>query len=229
MVDYKIRDLTLGPFFKQSRLGGLKVKIDGGHLDVANNLIDVEPKQFDLTPSSTNYIFIDWTTNEITVNTTGFTDRCKPLWELVTDADSITTPEGEGDKRAIPRVSAHSCYASHDVELVDETTNIDIDWGLIDLTTVSGLVIPKNACTVKMNIAAQDSGAIGAGVYVSVREPGDTLLTHEFRIYPQVGGIWLGVPAVEVGLDMNSRFERKVKVSGTFKWKAFLCGWGFGK
>ena len=56
-----------------------------------NTIVSISASTLSLTGTATNYLEINPSTNTITSNPTGFTDGNIPLWELTTDASSITS------------------------------------------------------------------------------------------------------------------------------------------
>lgn len=225
MAEIIDRDPTTRPAFSIYRRDGLKVFIGSAWVEFNNITALVESKELTLPASEAEiFIFVNPDTKEIEFNITGWPAECKQLYKMATDAGAIISEE---DFRTSARHSQHTCYKTHTEYLVSENTNIDIDWGLIDLDSVSGLTLPADIKGVLAYVGITDSGSPGAGVFASFRKPGASVIQEGIRLYPQISGIWTSA-AVPIGINSDHEFERKIKVSGTFQLRMTLLGliWG---
>lgn len=205
---------------------GLNIFIRGAWIELDNITVNIPSEKLSLPASEAEvFVFMNPNTKRIEQNTTGWPDAVPRLYKFSTGADAISSQE---DCRPSCRFSQHSNFKTFDDYLVSEDTDIDIDWGLIDLEAVPDLVVPKNATVLKAYIGINDSGSPEAGVYASFRKPGDIEITREIRLYPQVSRVWFSV-AAPIGLDANHRFERKIRVSENFQLRMTLLGWEYGR
>jgi hypothetical protein len=199
---------------------GLIVKIHGGNLDCQNATKVISSKELTLTPTQTNYLFVDFADNTIKSNTSGFIPKCCPLWKIVTDGSGIVS---KSDERTNIRMSAHTEFRTKDTFLLNDDSNIDTDWTDLDLNSIA----PAGATGVFVAIGVSDSGTPGAGVYFKLRKPGEVASPQAIGMYPQVSGIWVGITS-PVGMDANNKIQYRAKPSGTMSYVVSLVGWIYG-
>ena len=215
------KDFTSGPLFELVQLGGFIVKILGCRLDCANQPVSIAGVKLTLTPSVTNYIFVNWITKVIQANTTGFPERCKQLYEVLTDAIGIAAIT---DKRSVARVSAHTVYVTKSSFLASGSFNSDTGWVSYDLSSealvgATGLVV---------GLFAADSGSPdGVNHWLGVRKPGETAVSQQFRIYPQSAGEYVSA-SFPIRMSDDKKIEYRVKPNGTITAYLALMGWSFG-
>lgn len=207
--------------FTWSDESGLDIKINSGSLDVQNETVIIASTILTLIASQSNYIYVDHADNIIKANTTGFLDKCCPLWIMITNVDSITR---KTDKRTKIRMSAHSEYKTQATWLLDVNYNDDSGWVELDLSSVA----PSGATMIKVDMSANDSGAPTDANWFGIRKPGETAVPQYSMITPIASGR-TSVRYAEMGLDSNKTIEYRVKPDGNMAVKLKLVGWGYGQ
>jgi len=205
--------------FSLERINGLVVSIMGGNMDVKNVPTAVPGAKLTLTPSATNYVYVDWGSELLKATITAPQDKDKPLWEFDTDLTSVTAKR---DKRSALRHSAHTEFKTRDAYLLSQVFNVNQDWTDLDLSGPA----PRGATGVMLGINVMDSGTPGSSVYFRTRKPGETDLTRAITIYPQVSGLYVfGFAPMAM---VSKKIQYKASISGAMTVKVALMGWIFG-
>lgn len=199
---------------------GLVVKLLGGRMMINNVSTWVEPATFTLVNNATNYIYVNM--QGVLVSSTSPTPlNGFDLWKVVTSGGAIVG--GIDDQRAMPRISEHTKFQTDANWLATGSFNADTGWTNLDLSSVA----PAGATGVVIGIAVADSGTPGSSVWTGVRKPGETEISRQGRVYPQVTGLYVCGTLV-VGMDANRRIQYRVLPSGTSTAYLRLMGWIFG-
>lgn len=220
-IVYQDKDFTVGPYFPIVYRDGLDITILGANLDVKNADISVPSDTLTLDASTTNYVYIDWTTKTLAANSSGYPDKAKPLYEITTDATDVTAI---ADKRAVIRVSPHSEFKTKTTPLFSGAANSDTGWQTADISSDA----PEGATGVHLAIGVQDSGTPGLGVKLSLRKPGETATAQNIIMYPQISGLWIALTC-PLGINAAKQFEYRIQPSGTLTYFVALLGWIYGE
>lgn len=220
-IVYQDKDFTIGPYFPIIYRDGLDITLLGANLDVKNANVAVPSATLSLDASTTNYVYIDWTTKTLAANSTGFPDKSKPLYEITTDATDVTAIS---DKRAVIRVSSHSEFKTKTTPLFSGAQNSDTGWQTADLSSDA----PAGATGVHLGVGVSDSGTPGLTTKLTLRKPGETANSQEIPIYPQVSGLWV-VLVAPIGLNAAKEFDYRIQPSGTLSYYVTLLGWIYGE
>jgi len=219
-----------GNWFRAYEGLGIGVKVFGGMLDIENESVEIPGEVITIMPqmvTTSSCIYIDWNTRRITFQESGdWPALCKQLYILQVGNNRINSIV---DKRAIPRVAAHTTYQTQDDLLFADVFNQYVDWTDLDLTDV----VPKGATGVLLGIICSDSGQISQSTEALLKKPGDDT-TKEARavaVCPQVSGLFLYSTA-PVGLGQVGQggigIQYSVWPSGSFVLALQLLGWIFG-
>lgn len=201
----------------------LDVMLYGGNINKSDAWIEVGKKTVTLSTNKTNYVYVDWDTNEIAVNDTGFPKNCVPLYMFVTDAVEIIQVT---DCRSLLRESAHSEFVTLDDWLKEISPSSDIDWSDFNLSAV--VAIPKGATGIWLEVHVKETGTVSDATYIFMRKPGEAAVSQWKAIMPQASGHWFTrmVP-VALGAD-GKTIQFKVNVDTQMEIKVALAGWIFG-
>ena len=219
MRRYEGRDATKA-LFPILGTEGLEVGIFGGNVNKGNTRVQIATAYLTLTAAATNYVFIDWEAGTIEFNTTGFPKDCTPLYVFTTDGADITETD---DCRSVLRQSAHTDYITKTTFLANGNFNADTGWVNLDLSSDA----PEGATGAKIVLSALDSGTPGLAVYLALRKPGETAVSQELRLYPQVTGLYVS-QEYTIGLDDLKKVQYRARPSGTMSAYMALAGWIFG-
>ena len=214
------KDRSVGTHFPIAYEDGLGIKVFGGTVNRANASIDVPSASLTLTDDDVNYVFIDWETQTVQANVTGFPAKSYQLYEITTAAGVITE---KVDKRAVFRQAAHTEYKTRDTALFGGAFNDNVDWADLDLSANA----PMGSTGVFVGIAVSDSGTPGVSVSFSLRKPGETEDVQKIVVFPQVSGLYF-CSSAPIGMDSNKKIQYEIKVSGTMLIQLVLLGWMFG-
>jgi len=220
-VESKKRDVTVGAQFPIVANSGLNVTILGGNVNKSNCSCAVDSKSLALTANSSNYVYIDWATNIISFNTTGFPSCCIALWEIVTDASSVTA---KIDNRSVLRASMHSKIMTKSSWLLNQAFTSDSGWITLDLSGDA----PCGATGVKLEVRVQESGTPGNSVKFSCRKDSSESGASESQcIWPQISGATHS-RLMGIGLDDNQCIEYRAEPDTSLSVSVGLSGWEFG-
>jgi len=205
--------------FSLEKVDGLVVSIMGGNIDAKNVATAVPGAKLTLTASATNYVYVDWGSEELKATVTLPQSKDRPLWEFDTD---LTTVVATRDRRSTMRHSAHTEFKTRDAYLLNTVFNVNQDWTDLDLSVPA----PRGATGVLLGLQVMDSGTPGSTVWFRIRKPGETDLTRAITLYPQVSGLYV-FGFAPMGMDAK-KIQYKANISGAMTVKLALMGWIYG-
>jgi len=213
-------DKTVGRKFKIFSTDGLVVMLKGGELNRQNVPVEIPSVQLTLDANETNYVFVDWTTEAIQSNVTGFPVNSFQLYEMVTDGSGVTDTV---DRRAMARVSAHSEFFTLGDYIKNDDYNVNQGWTDFDLSAQ----VPVGTKMVWLRVLVRDSGVPGSDIYFGLAKPGETAWSRMTKSRPVLSGEWQEY-FWPIGLDADRKFSWTCLVSGTFTVKLAILGLAYG-